>query len=51
MTLVYLFMALAPALALSLYIYWKDREETDPPAKLVSSLAQQTGWFAKALEP
>lgn len=35
MTLVYLFMALAPALALALYIYWKDKHEKEPVGVLV----------------
>ena len=35
MTLIYLVMALAPALAIALYIYWKDKHEKEPVGVLV----------------
>ncbi len=35
MTLIYIFMALAPALAIALYIYWKDKHEKEPVGVLV----------------
>ena len=35
MTLIYIVMALAPALAIALYIYWKDKHEKEPVGVLV----------------
>ena len=35
MTLIYILMALAPALAIALYIYWKDTHEKEPVGVLV----------------
>lgn len=35
MTLINLFMALAPALAIALFIYWKDKHEKEPTGVLI----------------
>ena len=35
MTLVNILMALAPALAIALFIYWKDKHEKEPVSVLV----------------
>ena len=35
MTLIYILMALAPAFAIALYIYWKDTHEKEPVGVLV----------------
>jgi protease PrsW len=35
MTSIYIFMALAPAFAIALYIYWKDKHEKEPVGVLV----------------